>query len=234
MNTRRNERLNKTALLGLFVLLSFTTVQAQKSKIGIVFDADTTLVTQHIGFTIFSNSTDSSLIKLHLKEHIIQKLKSHLEVKYIVDIIPLPDSLRNIQIGLLESGIGKKLSRWGNTKKEEYDIIIFIRNQVFPSEWNILVPQNTSGIYSRRKDVYLYTTITFYAYRTEKNKLLDYYNLGGDYLHRLKGFKLPKEQKDIDSETLNYLKEEYENYLDQRIEHFLSKSFLIPDIDRTE
>lgn len=235
MNNKRKEGLNKTTfLLCLFVLLSFPTAQAQKSKIGIVFDADTTLVNQYIGLTIFSNSTDSSLIDIHLKEYIIHKLKSHLEVKYDVDLISLPDSLKNTQIGLLESGIGRKLSRWGNTKKEEYDIIIFIRNQIFPYEWNILVPQNTSGIYTKRKSVYLYTTITFYAYRTEKNKLLDYYNLGGDYLHHLKGFKLPREQEEIDSEMLNYLEEEYEKYLDQRIEHFLSKSFLIPNLDKTE
>lgn len=234
MNNKTRERSNRIFFLFLFILLPFPPIHAEKTRIGIVFDADTTIVNQYIGFTMFSNSTDSSLIQINLKEHIINKLKSHLEVKYDVDLISLPDSLQNKGIGFLEGGLGKKLSKWGNTKKEDCDIIIFIRNQTFPREWNILVPPNTSGIYARRKNVYLYTTITFYAYQTEKNKVLDYYTFGGDYLHHLKGFRLPRERAEIDNEMLNFLNDEYVKYLDQRIEDFLTKSFLVPNLEKGE
>lgn len=232
MNNSCNRVINKIIIICFFAMASFTSIQAQKSKIGIIFDADTTLETQHIGFTIFSNSTSSSLFELHLKEYIIQKLQTYLEDKYFVDIVSLPDSLRNTKLGLLESGIGKKLRRWGNSKNDDYDILIFIRNQVFPSEWKIPVTQNSNGIYTRRKSIYLYTTITFYAYQTEKNKLLDYYNLGGDLVHQLKGFTIPKDQNEFNSEDVKYLKEEYEKYLNQRIEHFLSKTFLMPNLGK--
>lgn len=213
--------------------LSCIGIKAQTNKIGIVFDADTTLICQHVGLTIFSNSTNELPLNVNMQESLVQNLKAYLETKYVVDIIELPDSLKNKDLGLFDSGIGKKLSKWAETKDKDFDIIVFIRNQDIPGEWNVIVPQNTNGVYSRQKNTYLYTTITFYAYRTSSAKLLEYYNQGGELLHKLKNFKLPKDKKTFSPESLSFLEEEYKRYLDQRIKYFLAKTYLIPNIDQS-
>lgn len=220
----------------LFLSMSFLScigIKAQTNKIGIVFDADTTLICQHVGLTIFSNSTNELPLNVNMQESLVQNLKAYLETKYVVDIIELPDSLKNKDLGLFDSGIGKKLSKWAETKDKDFDIIVFIRNQDIPGEWNVIVPQNTNGVYSRQKNTYLYTTITFYAYRTSSAKLLECYNQGGELLHKLKNFKLPKDKKTFSPESLSFLEEEYKRYLDQRIKYFLAKTYLIPNIDQS-
>lgn len=89
------------------------------------------------------------------------------------------------------------------------------------------------GYIQGKKNTYLYTTITFYAYRTSSAKLLEYYNQGGELLHKLKNFKLPKDKKTFSPESLSFLEEEYKRYLDQRIKYFLAKTYLIPNIDQS-
>lgn len=220
-------------LFSFICMLSCLGIKAQTNKIGIVFDADTTLICQHVGLTIFSNSTNKLPLNVNMQEALVQNLKAYLDTKYVVDIIELPDSLKNKDLGLFDSGIGKKLSKWAKTKDKNFDIIVFIRNQDIPREWNVIVPQNTNGVYSRQRNTYLYTTITFYAYRTSNAKLLEYYNQGGESLHKLKNFKLPKDKKTFNPEDLSFLEEEYKRYLDQRIKYFLTKTYLIPNIDQS-
>lgn len=219
-------------LYSFISFLSCLGIKAQTNKVGIVFEADTTLICQHVGLTIFSNSRNDLSLNVNMQESLVQNLKAYLETKYVVDIIELPDSLKNKDLGIFDSGIGKKLSKWTKSKYKDFDIIVFIRNQDILGEWNVIVPQNTNGVYSRQKNIYLYTTITFYAYRTSNAKLLEYYNQGGELIHKLKNFKLPKDKKTFSPESLSFLEEEYKRYLDQRIKYFLTKTYLIPNIDQ--
>lgn len=218
-------------LIFLMSFLSCLEVKSQINKVGIVFDADTTLICQYIGLTIFSNSTNELPLDVNMKDFIVQNLKSYLETEYAVDVIELPDSLRNKGIGMFDSDVGRKTRKWAKTKNKDYNIIVFIRNQEIPRVWNVIVPQNTNGLYSRKKSRgFLYTTITFHACRTSNAELLEYYNLGGGLLYKLKNFEWPKDKKTFTPETLTFLGEEYKKYLDQRLKHFLSKTYLIPSI----
>lgn len=218
----------KYLLILLFISFPYKVI-SQTSKIGIVFDADTTLVYQYVGVTIFSNKTNSLPLNVNVKEYITNKLQSYLSTKYYVDILNLPDSLKGINTSVFDTDIGKKLRNWTKSKEKEYDVIVFIRNLEIPAIM-ALVPENTGGLYTKLRNTYLYTTITFYAYKTTDAKLLEYYNQGGKFLYKLKKFKLPKDKKTFSPEALSFLEKEYEKYLDQRIKYFLAKTYILPDI----
>lgn len=220
-------------LLALIIIAIPVNARTQTNKIGIVFNADTTLISEYVGLTIFANKTTSLPLNIDIEELIKQKLKSYLDTKYAAEFIDLPDSLKSLNVGFFDSNIGKKLRKWTKTKQEDYDLIIFVCNQQMSTgglNLETLITPNTNGIFTKAKNTFLYTTITFYAFRTSNAQQLEYYNLGGKLLYKLKKFKLPKDKKTFDLATLYFLEEEYKDYLDQRIKHFLVKSYLMPDI----
>lgn len=215
----------------LLIFLSLFVAKAQTKKIGIVFDAETALTYQRTGLTMFANSTNDFPIQVDLKGEVLQKLESYLNTKYTIKMVELPDSLKGKSIDFLDGGIGRKLRKWTKTVDKDFDIIVFIRNQEIPPEWRVIIAENSNGLYSRQNNTYLFTTITFYAYRTSNGQELEYYNLGGDLLHKLKKFKPPKNKEEFGPATLNFLEEEYKKYLDQRVKYFLAKSYLMPEIE---
>ncbi len=220
---------NVLKLLLVTLLLSVWSFNstAQSKKIGVVFMADTTLVHQKIGLTIFENSTKPLPLHIALSGYIEKSLQNYLTPEYSINISELPDSLKNVKMGILESGIGKKLSRWANTKNGEYDIIIFIKNMDAAFGYNSSVSAKASGILTKTKSIYLYSTISYYAYDTTKEKLMGYNNKGGDFLYQLKGVNLPKDLKDLTPEMVDYFTFEFKKYINSRIEYFISKSKLM-------
>ncbi|NDV83068.1 hypothetical protein [Bacteroides sp. 51] len=222
---------NGCILTFLLIFLSLPAVKAQTNKIGIVFDADTTLTYQYVGLTAFTNFTKDLPIHVDVKGEVLQKLESYLGAKYVVEMVELPDSLKGRSIGFFDGGIGRKLRKWTKTVDQEFDIIIFIRNQEIPPEWQVVIAENTNGLYTRHNHAHLFTTITFYAYRTSNGQELEYYNLGGDLLHKLKKFKSPKSKEEFSPAALNFLEEEYKKYLDERVKYFLVKSNLMSKVE---
>lgn len=200
---------------------------AQTKRVGIVFMADTTLIHQYIGFTIFENSTKPLPLDIALSEYIKKSLQSYLTPDYKVGICELPDTLKDVKMGILETGVGKKLSRWAESKNDEYDVIIFVKNMNAAFGYNSSVSAKGSGICTKIKNVYIYSTISYYAYDTTKAKLMGYNNSGGDFLYQLKGVKLPKNIEDLTPEMIDYFTYELKKYINSRIEYFISKSKLM-------
>lgn len=208
-------------LISLFV----SDLNAQSRRIGIVFNADTTVICQHVGLTIFSNSTNELPLGIDIPQLITSKLLDSLSNKHQVANILLPDSLRGVKAGVFESGISKKITKWARTKGDEYDLIIFIINSESRG-----IPYNTSGVYSADGKAFLYTTITFSVYDISKAKLI--YNgqvTGGKWFPKLKDIKLPKNKKNFDADLLKILKEKFESFLEERVDYFLSKAKFVPD-----
>lgn len=216
--------------ISLLFIISIS-LKAQKRTIGIVFDADTTLVLEHVGLTIFNNKTNPLPINISISQYIENKLLEHLGNKYEVSICKLPDSLQHVSLNIFEEGgIGKKLTKWAKSKKDEYDIVLFIRNENLSNIlYNFVAQRNSSGIYSRKNRVSLYSSITFFAYMNyiPKPKLLNYTGSESVILKHLKGFKLPKDKSSLPPEMLDFIKYEFEKYLDSRIEHYIIKTSLL-------
>lgn len=219
----------KTRYLLTSILLCSTlfVCNAQTTKICIVSVADTTFLHQHVGLTIFNNFTDTIPINFSIIQQLEKKLKDYLSPAYTVSFDQLPDSVVKAKNGYFSSAKTKKIKQWITTKKDIYDLVIVIDNMEL-SENNRLIPKNTSGIFSRGKNIAYYTTISFFAYRTSNLKMLEFYHEGGDFIRIDKGFKLPEDRKSFTPEMINLQYEGFRNYLDSRVEHFLSKTFLVP------
>jgi hypothetical protein len=80
--------------VGLVLFTSIAYSSAQTSKVAIISLADTTIVHQHVGTTIFANFTDTLHLDIAMKQCINGYLKKYLTAKYEVSIIEqLPDSV---------------------------------------------------------------------------------------------------------------------------------------------
>ena len=76
-------------LLGLLLILSCLTfnLQAQTSRIAIVSVADTTIIHQHVGFTVFTNFIDTMSINFSIIGHLEKKLLTYLTPGYTVTVV---------------------------------------------------------------------------------------------------------------------------------------------------
>ena len=211
----------------IFLYITVIVCNAQTTKICIVSAADTTFLHQHVGLTIFNNFTDTIPINFSIIHHLEKKLQDYLNPDYSVSFVQFPDSVISAKNGFFSSAKTKKIKQWITTKKDIYDLVIVIDNMEL-SENNRMIPKYTSGIFSRGSNVAYYTTISFFAYRTSNLKMLEYYHEGGDFLKLDKGFKLPEDKKSFTPEMMNYLYDGFRNYLDSRVEHFLAKTYLVP------
>jgi hypothetical protein len=201
--------------------------KAQTTKIAIVSVADTTFIHRHIGFTAFTNYVDTLPINFSIINHIEGKLISYLKPGFSVSVVQLPDSVSKVKNKFFISAKTKKVKEWIYNNKDLYDIVIVIDNAGL-SENNQLIPKNTSGIFSNHSYASYYSTISFFAYRTSNLKLLEYYNLGGEFIQPIRNFKLPKERKGFTPEIINFVYDGFKNYLDSRVEYFLAKTYLLP------
>lgn len=218
--------LNYFLVIVLLSVCSFYTT-AQTKKIGVVLMADTSTIYQYIGVTIFENNTKPLPLDIALSQYIEKSLIAYLTPEYQVSICELPDSLKTTKKGIFETGMGKKLSRWADSKTDEYDIIIFVKNMNAVFGTNSLVSATASGICKKLKTIYLYSTISYYAYNTANAKLMGYNNEGGDFMYHLKNVKFPKNPKDLTPEMLDFFSYEFKKYINNRIEYFISKSKLM-------
>jgi len=202
---------------------------AQSTKIAIVSMEDTLLVNQHVGFTIFANFTDTLHLDLPIAMHVEQQLQKYLAPTYDISFIELPDSIignKKEIYGLW--GMNKKIKKWISDSKDKYDYVIFTYNTSIPREMNVIVPDKTSGLYSGPIYSSYFTSISFLAFKTENMSDLKYYELGGKFMTQNKEFKLPKDKKSFTPEMLELIKVGFMKHLDSRIEHFLTKTFLVP------
>jgi hypothetical protein len=220
--------------LSLTLAICISNSSAQTSKVAIISLADTTIVHQHVGSTLFSNFTDTLHLDVAVTQHLKQQLSKYLSQKYDVSMVgQLPDSVL--------SPSEKIFSNWGGLKKEvkkwltdRYDFVIFIRNRTIPRETNMIMPDNTSGLYTRGRTIGFYTTITFLAYRTSNFQKLEYYDIGGKFLMPVKNLKLPEDKRTFTPEMQVIIEDGFKKYLDSRVEYFLTKTYLVPQnqIDR--
>jgi len=202
-------------------------LRAQTSKIAIVSVADTTFLHRHAGLTVFTNFTDSMSINFSMVGHIEKELLTYLLPGYSVTVVQLPDSILKAKNGYFRSDKSKKIKLWIKNKKDLYDFVIVIDNMEL-SEVYSFIPKNSSGLLSRPSFLSYYTTITFYGYRTSNLKTLEYYHEGGEFMKAIKNFKLPEDKKSFTPETLDLINLGFKKYLDSRVEHFLSKTYMVP------
>jgi hypothetical protein len=201
---------------------------AQIKNIAIVSLADTTIVNQHIGLTIFNNFTDTLHLNLALSSHLEQELKKYLSQTYTATIVTLPDSVSKGKREFVNFwGIHKEIKQWISDCRNQYDIVIFTYNSGIPLETNILVPDNTSGVYSRGRNKGFYTTIYYAAYRTKNLAALEFY-IGGKLISPLEDFKFPEDNRSFTPEMLDKIKAGLIKHIDNKLVQFLTKSYLVP------
>lgn len=213
--------------------ISSISVTAQTSKIAIVSLEDTTLINQHVGFTVFSNFTDTLQLHLPVRQYVEQRLFRYLSTNYEVSFLNLPDSVYTSRKSIYSawSGLSKEVKRWMTNLKDQYNLIIFVNNIDIPREMNFIAPPKTSGVYSRGRVFGCFTSISFFAYRTSNLNELEYYNLGGKIVSELKDVSIPEDKRSFTPEALELIKAGLLKHLDSRIVHFLSKTFLVSQQD---
>jgi len=217
--------------LGIIFLFSIAYSSAQISKIAIISLEDTTLVNRHVGITAFSNFIDTLNLDIAVKQHIEQQLVKKLSLKFEVSIInQLTDSF--VYRPKIWGGFTKNFKNWMTNMKDQYDLVIIINNLSMPIE--TMLPNNTSGLFSKIKFMGFYTTITFDAYHTSDLKELEYYNMGGKFVTPCKSFKLPNDKKTFTPEMIDLIKEGFIKHLDSRVDHFLTKTYLMTQSDIDE
>jgi len=214
----------------LLLLISITYSSAQTSKVAIISLADTTIVHQHVGLTIIGNFTDTLHLNLAIKQHIEEQLKKYLSRSYTLSIINDTPDLLSTTKGIYNNWLvlKKEVKNYISSIKDQYDYVIFIANTVIPRETNLIIPENTTGIYTQRRNALVYSTITFFAFRTSNLQKVDFYESYGKLTSPIKDFNLPEDKKSLTPEMLNILKEKIINHLDIRIEYFLAKTYLVP------
>lgn len=202
--------------------------QAQTSRIAIVSLADTTIVNHHLGLTIFTNFTDTLHIDLSVSKYIEQQFKNYLSPYYTVSIVHLPDSVAKGKSELYGNwGINKLIKKWIGDCRNKYDLVIFTYSTGIPTETNIGVPKNTSGLYSKGRTEGFYSTIFFVAFRTNNLEKIEYYLPWGKFILPLKEFKLPDDNRSLTPEMLDMIKTGLANYLDYRVIHYLTKTYIV-------
>ena len=215
-------------LLGLLLILSCLTfnLQAQTSRIAIVSVADTTIIHQHVGFTAFTNFIDTMSINFSIIGHLEKKLLTYLTPGYTVTVVQLPDSVLKAKNGLFSSAKSKKIKQWIKYSKDLYDVVIVIDNMGLSENYRPM-RDNTSGFFSRTSYISYYSTISYFGYRTSNLKPLEYYNQGGEFMKPVRNFKLPEDKRSFTPEMKTFLFEGFRNYLDSRVEYFLTKSYMV-------
>ncbi|MFZ4454788.1 MAG: hypothetical protein ACOYOT_01055 [Bacteroidales bacterium] len=217
-----------TKLFILIIPLTITSkVHSQNQKIAIISIEDTMIVRCHVGLTIFSNFTDTLDIKAPIGTFIENTLAKYLSPDYDVEIIKVPSNIRNNTTTFF--GRSKEYKAWIKEIEPKYNIIILVENIAVPDVMNIKVPAKTSGFYTRMSRKYIYSTITFNAYKTDPRKELEYYNMGGKFLTEIKDFDLPEDKRTFSKSGLAYIQEALLVHIDKRILYFLHKSFLSPN-----
>jgi|WetSurMetagenome_2_1015567.scaffolds.fasta_scaffold204466_1 hypothetical protein len=199
-----------------------------QTKIAIVSLADSTLVNQHVGVTIFGNFTDTLHLDFSAVSYVEQQLHKYLAPYYTVSSVKLPDSATNGKSGLFGNwGINKAIKKWIGDSQNLYDIVIFTYSGGIPTELNMLVPENTSGLYSRGRNEGFYTTIFFKAYRTKNLEEIEYYNYGGKLVSPLEDFRLPDDNRSLTPEMLEMTKTGLAKHLDSKVVRFLTKTYFV-------
>jgi len=215
-------------LLGLLLILSCLTfnLHAQTSRIAIVSVADTTIIHQHVGFTAFTNFTDTISVNFSVINHLKYKLLTYLTPVYTVTVVQLPDSVLKAKNGFFSSAKSKKIKQWIKNSKDLYDVVIVIDNMGLSENYRPM-RDNTSGFFSRISYISYYSTISYFGYRTSNLKPLEYYNQGGEFMKPVRNFKLPEDKRSFTPEMKTFLFEGFKNYLDSRVEYFLTKSYMV-------
>lgn len=220
---------SKWTIVLLFLMLLPAFVKGQTKKILIVPMADTSLVTCRVGLTVFSNKADSLPLDLALGKFIENKLVNYLTGTYSVSIEYPPAEIAKKPYGAF--GKTKEFKKWLEDHQAGTDVVILIHNIDIR---NILmdapIPNSTSGFYSRGRSHGVFTSISFQAYTTHNNRVLEYYEQNKAFVN-LKDFKMPKDKGDFDQASLEVIRSEMCKLQDNRIKYFLSKTYLMPELD---
>ncbi len=222
----RNSKSVKKSFIFIFIISFSAIVQSQTKKIALLSMEDTTIVHQHLGTTAFTNFTDTLHLDIPLANYVQNKLVGWMSTNYDVTIVKVPDSIRKHAISFW--GRSKEFKRWYDGMRVGYDFIVVVSNTTIPTEMNLRIPENSSGFYSRGPLHGPYTTIDFNIYRAETNKLMEYYNLGGNLVTQLKDFKMPENKRSFTPEMLTEIKKELLKHMDTRIKYFLNHTYIVP------
>jgi hypothetical protein len=212
----------------LFFVLSLNS-SAQIKRIAILSFEDTLTVHRHVGLTLFANFTDTLNLNIAVTKYFEKRLFTYLSPNYKVSIIHLPDSITRITDGLYGAwGVHKLVKKWIGNSKDKYDLIIFVINYQIPREWNLLVPDRSSGIYSKLGKVGFYSTISFLSFYTSNLAKLEYYPTAGSMIVTpFENFELPKDKRSFTPEMITSIREGLINHFDYRIGDFLTSTFLV-------
>jgi hypothetical protein len=229
--------LSKLSLV-VFLLVATAKTFAQLPNIAIINMVDSTIIHKHLGLTMFTNKVDTFNLKFNCQKYIDQELTKFLSPKYTVSFITIPDTLlfkcRSI-FGFW--GLKKTFKPWLASLKDKYDFVIYVEpcrpgggiqgptfqtNQTF---WG-------SGLYSHgnpiKSSAFVYSSIVFFVYRTSNQVELEYYAGYKSSISQIKGYKFSDDRMSIDPEMLPVIKTGLVKLLDDKIEMFLTRSFLVP------
>lgn len=221
----------------LFIIcIAVTTISsnAQQARIAIVNIADTTLLHTHLGTTAFTNAVDTFDCRFNCKNYLNKELVRFLSSRYEVDILTIPDSLIASNGSIINAfGIKKDAKSWISGLEDKYAYLIYIESGL-QEAWMRQTSHHfeSSGLYSRGfiggDWAAAYSTIALAAIKTSTLKTI-FYNMGiYTGVKKIKNYKFSSERMMIDPEMLPVIKAELTKLMDQRVEYFLTKSFLLP------
>lgn len=208
-------------------LFAVSSINAQK-RIAIVNVADSSVVFQKRGVTIFGNSNANLSLNFSIPQYIDSTLISYLKNGgYEPNIIQYYKSD-------LHYRLNKETKQWISNLKDSFNLIIFIDNFDIPSEFiGANGPKNSTGIFQTngiRKSNSYFSTIGYSAWTIPQLKSLDYYALGGKLFLPEKKLELPDKVEMLNKSDIDALSNGLKKYLDYRIRYFLVKSYILPNL----
>jgi hypothetical protein len=227
----------KLTVWGFLLFQVEKTFAQQTSRIAIIDLADSNLIYKHVGFASFKDKSDTFDCQFNCKNYIEQELTRVLSTRYMVSLISAPDKLipANGSIyNLLKSNTDVK--SWISGLKNQYEFIIFVdtgeEDDLMDAKKQKL---RSCGLYTRgnpaKSWVAVISTTRFTALRTANAEVVDYDWRGMDYLLPISNYQFSRQNLLIDPEMLPIIKAELIKLLDDKMEYFLTNSYLLPNVD---
>lgn len=220
----------RKGLYVLVILFAFTARSHSQYKVAIVNVADTSIVYQKRGVTVFGNYKGNLSLNFSISEYVDSTLFVYLkEGRYE------PQIVKYYKDGFHFS-LNKETKQWLTNLTDSFNMVIFIDNFDIPSEWvGANGPKKSSGVIKLsgfNKMLTYFSTIGFSAYRIPGFKNIEYYNLDGKLFLPDKNLVLPDNAEVLSKNDIDIMSSGLKKYLDYRIRLFLSDSYLLPNLSK--